>query len=77
MEPKSQDRRQSPIVLYVTEVNFSPNDIIQRGERVTVVDIEITREMGVQIISEILKRIVSEKILPAMRIRFSGRLVVS
>lgn len=70
------ERRQSPIVLYVECVECDPQ-IIEHGERVTVIDLEFTEAIARKICDELNKRIENDKILAAIRLRFSGRLVLS
>lgn len=76
MNADQTPRRQSPIVLYATEVDFKPEGIIEHGERLTVLDLEITEEMAKQIVKELAARLDGEHVT-AMRIRFTGRLVLA
>lgn len=71
-----QERKQSPIVLYVEAVDFTPN-IIENGERKTVIDLEFTEAVARQIRDELETRLRDDPVCAAIRIRFMGRLVLS
>lgn len=66
---------QSPITLFVQGVDFKP--ALEHGsERVTVIDLEIT-EMDAQKLAEgLMQRLDREAVFGAIRVRFTGRLVL-
>jgi len=65
-----------PIVLHVEEIDFRPK-APETGERITVIDIEVTEEMAKEISRQIQKRLENEKFISAIRFRLSGRIVTS
>jgi hypothetical protein len=68
---------QRPAVLYVHNVIFHPK-LPEPGERVTVIDIEITEQMAKDIIEAISKRLHDEEgHIAAIRIRMEGRIVLT
>lgn len=66
---------QGPITLHVKSVNFKPV-VNYQGERITVIDLEITELIAEKIIKELTDRLDSDILLGAIRIRFSGRLAL-
>lgn len=71
------DRRrvQSPITLHVEDVDFKPQ-VDYEMQRVTVIDLEITEPDALKLIEGLTKRLESEGMFGAIRVRFSGRLVL-
>lgn len=61
---------QRPVILYVEELDFKPA-MPEFGYRVTVLDIEVTKEMAERIVQELQERLKDDR-SGAIRFRLSG-----
>jgi hypothetical protein len=65
-----------PVTLFVDNVNFTPR-LPEYGNRVTIIDIEITEEIAKKIIEELNQKIENHMIVGTVRIRLSGKMVLA